>query len=252
MTVGQFVWTPFAAEQTSSGYEVALTYAGSYGFWYTDTNGNVLSGPSGSVQSFEPSFQQDLNGDNLIAIPSAGSLELSGGNSPSVQFQGSTGTLTLDFSYLFSGQISGFTGAGTPSNSDQIDLKDVNYNSSSFSHSFNQTTDVLTVNDGTHTANLHFVGNYAAQNFKFASDGGSGTTVYDPPAPSGVSTLDGHGFMLDGDLHEAVTAQASAVKALLGGFAVGGAEPAPENEPAPGGFDILIRSLLTQHDLHVS
>ena len=108
------------------------------------------------------------------------------------------------------------------------------------------------MSDGTHTANLHFAGNYTAQNFKFVSDGGSGTTVYDPPAPSGVSTLDGHGFMLDGDLHEAVTAQAPAVKALLGGFTGGGAEAAPENEPALGGFDILVRSLLTQHDFHAS
>ena len=98
------------------------------------------------------------------------------------------------------------------------------------------TTDVLTVSDGTHTANLHFAGNYTAQNFKFVSDGGSGTTVYDPPAPSGVSTLDGHGFMLDGDLHEAVTAQAPAVKALLGGFTGGGAEGGTGERARAGRF----------------
>ncbi len=273
LTVGQFVWTPFAAEQTSSGYDVALTYAGSYAFWSVDASGNVITGLSGTVQSLEPTFQQDLNGDNLIAIPSAGSLELSGGNSPSVQFQGSTGTLTLDFSNLFSGQISGFTGAGTPSTSDKIDLKDVNFSSASFSHSFNQTTDVLTVSDGIHTANLHFTGSYTAANFKFVSDNAGGTTVYDPPASSAGPAASGNPpiggapgqdlFVFNlapgptlqtppSELQDVLKAQAAAVQELLGNSAGNGPEAAPQSEFGLGGVAVVDKAWLAQHDFHVS
>src|SRR5204863_348643 len=75
---GQFAaWTPIAAEQTATGYEVAWKAAGAdlYGIWYTDSNGNYVSSPAGglsgastTLQSFETSFQQDLNHDGVIGI----------------------------------------------------------------------------------------------------------------------------------------------------------------------------------------
>src|SRR5271166_17178 len=72
-------WAPIAAEQTASGYEVALKVAGAdtYTVWYTDANGNYLSnigavsGASATLESFETSFQQDLNGDGVIGVPGA-------------------------------------------------------------------------------------------------------------------------------------------------------------------------------------
>ena len=68
-------WVPIGAEQTASGYEVAWKIAGAdqYTVWYTDNSGNYLSsafnsasGTSAALESFEPSFQQDLNGDGVI------------------------------------------------------------------------------------------------------------------------------------------------------------------------------------------
>jgi hypothetical protein len=41
---------------------------------------------------------------------------------------------------------------------------------------------VLTVTDGTHTANIDFVGSYTLANFHFASDGSGGSLVTDPPS----------------------------------------------------------------------
>ncbi len=41
LAAGEFAWTPIGAEQTSSGYEIALKYAGQYTVWNTDANGNV-------------------------------------------------------------------------------------------------------------------------------------------------------------------------------------------------------------------
>ena len=72
-------WAPIGVEKTSSGYEVALFNASSqlYSVWNTDSSGNVVSSPIAGVsgtntalESIETSFQQDLNGDNVIGPPS--------------------------------------------------------------------------------------------------------------------------------------------------------------------------------------
>src|SRR5260221_8017540 len=68
-------WTPIATEQTASGYEVALKYAGAdmYTVWNTDGNGNYVSSAMGAVvganaglESLETNFLQDLNGNGLV------------------------------------------------------------------------------------------------------------------------------------------------------------------------------------------
>ena len=113
-------------------------------------------------------------------IGTGATLELAAANSGSVTFLGSTGTLRLDHSSTFTGKISNFTGNGTLSGSDQIDLKDVKYSSVHDSYA----NGVLTVTDGTDTAKLTFNGSYTLANFKLANDGSGGTIVYDPPAPT--------------------------------------------------------------------
>ncbi|WP_262048371.1 M10 family metallopeptidase C-terminal domain-containing protein [Bradyrhizobium sp. Bra78] len=83
VTVGQFgSWTFIGAEQTASGFEVALHLPGTdqYTVWNTDTNGNVIAnavggvvaGASAALESLEASFHQDLNGDSSMGAPSAG------------------------------------------------------------------------------------------------------------------------------------------------------------------------------------
>jgi hypothetical protein len=114
-------------------------------------------------------------------IATGGSLEIASSSNQDVTFQGSTGSLTLDSPSSFTGHISGFTGDGTLAGSDQIDLKGINYTSTSFSESYDPTTDTLSVSDGTNGATLHFIGTYQAANFSFQSDGSGGTIVYDPP-----------------------------------------------------------------------
>ena len=73
-------WTPVAAAQTATGYEVALKLAGSDQFtiWNTDSSGNYLSsafnealGTSAQLELYEPGFNYDLNGDGTIGIPAA-------------------------------------------------------------------------------------------------------------------------------------------------------------------------------------
>ena len=69
-------WALIGAEQTASGYVVAWKVIGADQFevWNTDNSGNfvttsdVVSGTSAVLESFETSFQQDLNGDGSIGL----------------------------------------------------------------------------------------------------------------------------------------------------------------------------------------
>jgi len=199
--------------QTASGYDVAFKLAGANEFtvWATNSSGayvsslvGIVPGNNTTVESLENTFQQDLNSDGVIGIYAApgttlqitnplsgpsgsatigagATLELAAANSSSVTFTSSTGMLELDSPATFDGVIFGFTGNGTLSGSDQIDLKGINFNSVHDSYS----NGVLTVTDGTKTAALDFNGSYTLANFKFASDGNGGTIVYDPPVPIG-------------------------------------------------------------------
>jgi hypothetical protein len=113
-------------------------------------------------------------------------LDLSAPSSESVTFAGGTGSLVLDDPVSFSGQISGFTGtAPNPAHSDTIDLAGINFNSSNFSESFNSSTGVLSVTDGTNSASLTFDNFHST--LDFASDGNGGTLITDPPADAAAS-----------------------------------------------------------------
>ena len=206
VVAGQFgSWTPIGAEITASGYEVAWKLPGTdqYSIWFTDNGGNetsstgAISGTSTTLESLEPSFHQDLNGDGTIGLvastkPLSGAaasgiaagttLELAAGDSEAVTFSSTTGKLILDDASTFSGQITGFAGDGTLAGSDQIDLRGMNYG---LVHSnYGSSTGVLDVSDGTTTLDLKFAGTYSQANFKFADDGSGGTIVYDPPISS--------------------------------------------------------------------
>jgi hypothetical protein len=120
----------------------------------------------------------NVSGSGSAIIDGSAVLEFTGADSSSVIFHSANGELILDHSTGFTGTISGFTGDGTLAGSDQLDLRDINFSSLEQSSYANG---VLTVSDGTHTANLDFNGDYELANFKFSADGHGGTTVYDPP-----------------------------------------------------------------------
>ena len=139
VTAGQFgTYVPIGAEQTATGYDVAWKISGTNGYtvWSTDSNGHFIANITGAVsgnsialESLETTFHQDLNGDGVIGIAVApnATLELNGVHSDNVIFDGSTGTLKLDSPSTFAGQIIGFTGDGTLSGSDQVDLPNMTF-----------------------------------------------------------------------------------------------------------------------------
>ena len=203
LTGSQGAWTPVAAEQTSTGYEVAWEYSAAgqnyFTVWNTDNSGNRLSntnvvlGTSAAFEALEPSFHQDLNGDGVIGVPGASSgnlvvgagqtLELTSAFSGTITFAGATGTLKIDNSASFSGIIGGQLAIG-----DVIDFADMTAGSAAtIGYSGNNSAGTLTVSDGTHTASLALLGNYSLANFTASSDGQGGTSVVDPPLPAGQS-----------------------------------------------------------------
>ncbi len=185
VVAGQFGgWTPIGAEVTASGYEIAWKMSGvdEYTVWNTDGNGNyvgnaigAVSGSSAALESVEPSFHQDLNGDGVIGVPSATSpltTSMATALFGQTTFDGTT--LTLQQPSTFSGQLVGFTGNGSPG-SDQIDLRGFNFNS--LHSSFDSASGTLSATDGSSTTTLQFLGQYSQHSFHFADDGNGGSLV---------------------------------------------------------------------------
>ena len=115
-------WTPIGAEKTSAGYEVALQNSSTHLFtiWNADSGGNVLSaslsnvsGASTALELIEVSFQQDLNGDHVIGVPSGPPP-----NSTTIESFGVTALVQTGNNYFFNPVAGGsgpeLTYSGTP------------------------------------------------------------------------------------------------------------------------------------------
>ena len=108
VTSGEFgAFTPIGAVQTASGYDVAWknTATGLYTVWLTDANGNFLSQSIGAVsgtstvlEQYETIFNQDLNGDGKIGVPTV-----------VIQTDGSTSLVQVGANYFFN-PLGGGTG----------------------------------------------------------------------------------------------------------------------------------------------
>jgi len=124
-----------------------------------------------------------VTGGGTAAIDGTATLEFAAAASASTTFDtGAAGTLKLDQSAAFTGTVAGFA-AG-----DFFDLADIGFGAGttlSYAADASGTSGTLTVSDGTHTANLALLGQYAAAGFQGSADAGAGTLVtYVPPAGS--------------------------------------------------------------------
>ena len=146
------------------------------------------------VQSGSLDLSGTISGTGTLKIDAGATLELATGASSdqNVTFNATTGMLKLDAAQDFHGVVSNFGSLdGTQTNSDQIDLANINHLSASFNETFDSGSDTLTVTDGTNTAIIQFTGSVGSLNFVDDGNlingvsGTSGTIVYDPPAPGG-------------------------------------------------------------------
>jgi hypothetical protein len=146
-----------------------------------------LTFANGSVQPVDDVSSGDANAAGFV-VDDGTTVEVSGPGDQPVTFAAATGTLSLDNSSSFSGQISGFGGG------DQIDLADIFFGASTtlaYSAQGNDLGTTLTVSDGTDTANLVLFGQYLSSDFALSSDGHGGTLITDPlpPAPTVASGI---------------------------------------------------------------
>ena len=109
VTTGEFgAVTPIGAALTATGYEVAWHFDGtnSYTVWNTDSSGNYVSDTIGGVlgntttlESLEPSFNQDINGDGVIGVSAthtvAASNSLMNASPDNFQFRADMGAGTM-------------------------------------------------------------------------------------------------------------------------------------------------------------
>jgi serralysin len=204
VVMGEFgAWMPIgAATMAGGGYEVGWKNgsADQYTVWNTDGSGNftsdtigIVSGTSTTLETLEPSFKLDLNGDGNIGVTvqSGATAELSNPYTGPVTFAGATGTLKIDTAANFTGSITGQLASG-----DLLDFADITAGASAtIGYSGNNSPGTLTVSEGTHTAKVALLGNYMASSFVASSDGHGGTLIHDPSIsgatdPSPITLVD--------------------------------------------------------------
>ncbi len=161
-----------------------LLTQGSYTLNETILNNGIIEASSGALQ-----ITHDLIGIGTLKIDSGATLELGGFSAENINFvnnvAGSYGTLILDHSIGFAGQISGFTGTDS-AHSDAIDLKDIQFSASTtlsyHDNSGNNTGGTLSIlNSGNVVDTITFAtGNFTSLSFKLGSDGHTGTLITDP------------------------------------------------------------------------
>jgi hypothetical protein len=109
----------------------------------------------------------DVSGGGSALISGNASLEIGGAFGQQVQFDdNATGTLKIDNAIDFSGMVSGF------GNHDSIDLSNILASSASVNYTANNANSggILTVTDGSNTANISLNGQYASADFHIAAD----------------------------------------------------------------------------------
>ena len=138
---------------------------------------------TGAANAIAPTATADASG---ASITGASILEIGGNSSANVNFAAAaTGTLRLDNSQAYTGQVSGFS-PGT-----KFDLSDINFASNTTTATYfgDTTHGTLTVKDASnHTANIALQGNYLGLVWTTSADGHGGTTVIDPRIVSSDQT----------------------------------------------------------------
>ncbi len=117
-----------------------------------------------------------------LAVVGAGTLAFEASFSEAVTFSGTGGTLELAQSQGFRGTVTGFSGVGGTT----LDLRDIGFVSAS-EVSFNKKKGVLTVTDGTHSAQIKLMGDYTTAKFIAADDGDGGVFVTAKTKPGGLT-----------------------------------------------------------------
>jgi hypothetical protein len=135
----------------------------------TVSNTGTLEAAGGTLM-----LERAVTGSGMVAV-AAGTLAITNaGAAEAVTFTEQSGTLELDRSRTYAGEVAGFS----PTGQTTLDLRDTKFvspNEAAFSGT--DTSGVLTVTDGTHTARITLVGDYLGAAFTAVSDGKGGVDI---------------------------------------------------------------------------
>ncbi|WP_244659429.1 FecR domain-containing protein [Bradyrhizobium guangdongense] len=182
-------WTATMSAQAHYNSDTKITTVDFYNgattitlsFLGKDINWNLQSDGHGGTTVSDPLA------DTSMTIGSGTVLDLNEASAQDVTFtneSGTTGTLVIEHAADYTGVINGFAGDGTVTNSDLLDLKDIDFShltGVTYTQNADQLGGTLTLSDRTDTAIIKFSGSYTVDSFNFVSDGAGGTLVVDPP-----------------------------------------------------------------------
>jgi hypothetical protein len=122
----------------------------------------------------------NVSGTGSALIDGVATFEMGGAFSENVTLDaGAKAKLKIDHAADFRGTVAGFD------SNDVLDLADLAFGSNTtlgYAANGNNTGGTLTASDGTHTANIALLGQYAAASFVMSADGFGGTLIHEAPA----------------------------------------------------------------------
>jgi hypothetical protein len=136
------------------------------------SNGLILAQGSGVM------IGGNLSGTGHVELSGASTVEFGGSSANAIDLDAdASGLIIFDTAGTFSGAISGLNA------DDRIDLRGLGFGANSTLNYLNQGSGgLLTISDGVHSVQLHFVGTYSSSDFALSSDGHGGvllTNTYD-------------------------------------------------------------------------
>jgi hypothetical protein len=159
----------FSGEQLSGGGHILLSDSSHnriFGAALTNVDNRIVG--AGQLGAGSMSLTNETKG--VIEADFATALTIDTG--------ASGGVLELARSQGYAGTLFGFSKTGATT----LDLGDIAFGAgTAATYSGTQTSGVLTVTDGTHTAKIRLWGDYLGSTFAVSSDGHGGTSVVDPP-----------------------------------------------------------------------
>ena len=132
-------------------------------------NTGVLWANNGNI-----TVEGDVSGNGSAVIDGIAAIELGGLFAETITINlSAAGTLVFNHAGEFSGAVVGFN------DNDQLHLTDIAAVNATLNYTANAagTGGVLSVSDGTHTANIQLQGQYAADDFHSAADAAGGTSI---------------------------------------------------------------------------
>ena len=145
--------------------------------------------PAATKSSTAPSSEP-----TAVNVAEGGEATIAGPGTNAVVFAGSSGTLVIQDSQAFQGEVSGLSG------SDTIDLADIAFNAATQATFVGTASGgTLTVSNGTETAKIALTGDYLSSTWSLSNDGDGGTNVVDPAASANWQVMKvGAGGCADG------------------------------------------------------